>query len=72
MSDYSKIAAITKDRRQDLSLSQQDLSEMSEVALRTINALETGRAAINLKKLNAIAEVLGLELRLELKKLHAE
>ena len=68
MNDYSKIADIIKRRRIDLSLSQQDLSEMSEVALRTVNALETGKVSINLKNLAAIADVLGLELQLGLKK----
>jgi predicted transcriptional regulator len=72
MPNDSKIAAIIKERRQDLSLSQQDLSEMSQVALRTINALESGRASINLKKLSAIVDVLGLELNLDLKKLRPE
>lgn len=71
MNDYSKIASIIKARRIELSLSQQDLSEMSEVALRTVNALESGKASINLKNLAAIADVLGLELQLNLKKLQA-
>ena len=68
MKDYSKIAGMIKMRRLELSLSQQDLSEMSEVALRTVNALETGKASINLKNLTAIADVLGLELHLAIKK----
>jgi y4mF family transcriptional regulator len=67
----SHIAFIIRRRRLELSLSQQDLSEMSEVALRTVNALENGKASINLKNLMAIAEVLGLELHLELKKMIA-
>lgn len=71
MNDYSQIARIIKARRIELSLSQQDLSEMSGVALRTVNSLETGKASINLKNLAAIADVLGLELQLNLKKLRA-
>lgn len=71
MSNYSAIAGTIKSRRIELSLSQQDLSEMSGVALRTINSLETGKASINLKNLAAIADVLGLELLLNIKKLHA-
>ncbi len=72
MKDYSKIARIIKARRIELSLSQQDLSEMSEVALRTVNTLESGKTSINLKNLAAIADVLGLELQLNLKKLQAD
>lgn len=64
-----RIANIIKNRRLELSLSQQDVSEMSQVALRTVNALESGNASVNLKNLVAIADVLGLEISLELKKL---
>lgn len=69
MGDFSKIASIIRTRRLALALSQQDLSEMSAVALRTVNALETGKASINLKNLLAIADVLGLEIGLQLKKM---
>lgn len=69
MNIAQRIAYIIKNRRQELSLSQQDVSEMSEVALRTVNALERGTASVNLKNLEAIADVLGLEIGLELKKM---
>ena len=69
MYDFSKIASAIKARRLELSLSQQDVSEMSAIALRTVNALETGQSSVNLKNISAIADVLGLELRLELKKM---
>ena len=69
MEFLSHIAFTIKKRRLELSLSQQDVSEMSDLALRTVNALENGKASINLKNLDAIADVLGLELHLELKKM---
>ena len=43
---------------------------MSGVALRTVNALERGKASINLKNLLAIIDVLGLELNLDIKTLN--
>jgi transcriptional regulator with XRE-family HTH domain len=64
-----RLAIIIKKRRLELSLSQQDVSEMSEVALRTVNALESGNSSVNMKNLEAVADVLGLEITLELKKM---
>ena len=69
MDDFSKIASAIRKRRLELSLSQQDLSEMSDIALRTVNALETGKSSISLKNLTAIADVLGLEPALVIKKM---
>lgn len=69
MKDMSEIAVLVRERRQQLLLSQQDLSEMCLVSLRTINALESGRAFISLKNLVAITDILGLELSVSLKKM---
>lgn len=51
-------------RRESLGLSQKDLSEMSEVSLRTINAIENGNANPSLAVLCKILETLGLKLTL--------
>lgn len=69
MNIVNLLASIIKKRRVGLSLSQQDVSEISGVALRTVNAVESGKASVNLKNLLAIADVLGLEIKLELKKM---
>lgn len=69
MNIAQQIAYIIRNRRIELSLSQQDVSEMSEVALRTVNAVESGNASVNVKNLEAIADVLGLEIGLVLKKM---
>ena len=69
MANPGKIASIIKSRRTELRLSQQDVSEMSGVALRSVNSLESGRASMNLKNLAAIADVLGLELTLTIKQM---
>ena len=68
----NRVEIFIKVRRVSLGLTQQDLSEMSGVALRTINALERGKASISLKNLRAVMEVLGLELHPAIKKLPAD
>jgi y4mF family transcriptional regulator len=69
MSWFQGIAETIKKRRQQLGLSQHELSEMSGVAPRTIVNLESGKASINLKNLSQLADILGMELSLNLKKL---
>ena len=70
MDEFQIIGVIIRKRRALLGLTQHDLSEMSGVALRTINALERGKAYINLKNLLAIIDVLGLEINLDIKTLN--
>ena len=65
--DFQQIAYAIKMRREFLGLTQLDLSELSEVALRTVNGLESGKASVNLNNLTSIADALGLELQLNIK-----
>jgi len=61
---YEKI----KERRQLLGITQQDLADISGVALRTIKQLENDdRANPSLKTLSKVLDVLGLELDIVLK-----
>jgi putative transcriptional regulator len=64
----SHIADIIKERRNLLQLTQSDLAAMSGVALRTLKAIETAKGNPSLDTLLKLAEVLGLELKLEVKK----
>jgi len=66
--DFQQIASSIKKRREYLGLTQLDLSELSEVALRTVNGLESGKASVNLNNLTAIADALGMEIQLDIKK----
>jgi y4mF family transcriptional regulator len=59
-----------KQRRQLLGITQTDLSELSGVGLRTIVNLENGKGNPTLKVLSTIAEALGMEIKLEVKKLN--
>jgi DNA-binding XRE family transcriptional regulator len=58
-------------RRKKLRLRQRDLAELAGVTLRGLTDLENGRANPTVNQLAKIAEVLGLELYLTEKSLHA-
>lgn len=53
---------IMKRRRETLSLTQQDLAEMSQVGLATIKDIERGKGNPALNTVMKILEVLGIEI----------
>ena len=57
-----------KSRRAVLSITQKDLAELSGVALVTIKKLESGKAKPTLETLTKLADVLGMEVKLEVRK----
>ncbi len=57
-----------KDRRDALKVNQEYLAELSGVSLRTLKAIESGKGNPTFETLNKLAEVLGMELKLEVKK----
>ncbi len=64
------IVLTIKERRESLKVTQETLSELSEVSLRTIKQFESGKGNPTLKTLEKVLDVLGLELCLKLKKLN--
>ena len=56
-----------KDRRKVLKVRQQDLAEISEVALRTVISTERGEGNPSLETLLKLAEALGMDLQLNVK-----
>jgi transcriptional regulator with XRE-family HTH domain len=58
-----------KSRRQSLAVTQEQLAELSGVALRTIKEIETGNGNPTFATLSRIADVLGLEIKLEVKQI---
>ena len=60
---------VLKDRREALKVTQEHLAELSGVGLRTLKAIESGKGNPTIETLNKLADVLGLELKLEIKKL---
>ena len=61
-----------RDRRKMLRLRQRDLAELAGVTLRGLTDLEKGRANPTINQLAKIAEVLGLEIHLMEKSVHAQ
>jgi len=55
-------------RREFLNLRQEDLAEMSGVAIKTIHLIETGLGNPSVQTLSKIITILGLELSLQIKK----
>jgi transcriptional regulator with XRE-family HTH domain len=58
-----------KARREVLSLTQEALAEISGVGLRTLKQLESGKGNPTLLTIEKLADVLGLELMLQVKSL---
>lgn len=56
-----------KDRRKILKVRQEDLAEISGVALRTVVGIESGEGNPSLETLLKLAQVLGMEIQLSVK-----
>lgn len=64
-----EIGVVIKERRQLVGLLQPDLAEMAQVSINTLYKIERGEANPSVKVINKLAEVLGLELSIAVKKL---
>lgn len=61
-----------KERRKTLSLSQNDLAEMSELSLATIKDIERGKGNPSIATVSKIMDVLGMEIVYRVKNTVAE
>lgn len=68
MSD-SRVGQSIRDRRKELGITQPHLAELAGVSINTLYKLEKGNGNPTLDVLNKLAEVMGMELKLEVKKL---
>lgn len=66
----NELIQVIKSRREILGVTQEDLAELSGVGLRTLKALESGKSNPTFGTLSKLAEVLGMELKLEVKKMN--
>jgi transcriptional regulator with XRE-family HTH domain len=57
-----------KTRREQLGVTQEQLAELAAVALRTVKALDSGKGNPTVSTLIKLADVLGMELKLEVRK----
>lgn len=58
-----------KKRRKELSITQPHLAELANISTNTLYKLERGQGNPSLDVLNKLADVLGMELTLEVKNL---
>ena len=56
-----------KDRRESLSLNQEDLGEMSGVTSKTIYLIESGKGNPSFNTIQKLLQVLGLEILIKVK-----
>ena len=64
---FTTLNHFIKARRDALQISQQTLADLSGVGLRTLKQFESGNGNPTIKTITQIAEVLGLELCLQVK-----
>lgn len=60
-----------KERRQMLKVTQETLAELSGVGLRTLKQFESGKGNPTLLTLQKLANVLGMEISLQVRKMEA-
>ncbi|MBK7212084.1 MAG: helix-turn-helix transcriptional regulator [Bacteroidales bacterium] len=65
---FEGLIRIIKERREVLQVTQETLAELSGVGLRTLKQFESGKGNPTLLTLQKIADVLGLEVGINLKK----
>ena len=63
-----KIQEVMKLQRKALGITQQDLADMSEIAISTIKQIESGKGNPSLGTVEKIMEVLGMEIKFEVRR----
>ena len=58
------LARIIVSRRKELNIRQEDLSELTQIALRTIRDLEKGKGNPSLNTIQKVMYVLGMEVEI--------
>ena len=65
----NNIGISIKNRRKELGITQPHLAELAKISINTLYKLERGQSNPSLDVLNKIGEVLGMELKFEIKKI---
>ena len=63
-----ELGSIISSRRKQLGINQDDLAQIAEVSIATVKDIERGKSNPSLKTLEKICVVLGLEIKLEVRK----
>ena len=69
---FSELIHTIKTRREMLQVNQKMLAELSGVSLRTLKQFESGKGNPTLQTISKLADALGLELTLQVKRLNAD
>jgi len=69
---YEDLIRSIKERREMLRVTQEELAQLSGVGLRTLKQFESGKGNPTLSTLQKLADVLGMDLVLQVKKLNPE
>ncbi len=64
---FAKLIKQIKERRKVLNVTQETVSEISGVGLRTLRQFESGKGNPTLETLTKICDTLGLEIQLNIK-----
>ena len=62
-----KIQEVMKLQRKALGITQQDLADMSEIAISTIKKIESGKGTPSLSTVEKIMDILGMEVKYEIR-----
>ena len=62
-----KIQEVMKLQRKALGITQQDLADMSEIAISTIKKIESGKGNPSLSTIEKIMDILGMEVKYEIR-----
>lgn len=68
----SEIGTTLKERRKLLGITQKHLAELADVNINTVARIEKGTINPGIEVVNTIAEVLGMELTMSIKKITNE
>jgi transcriptional regulator with XRE-family HTH domain len=66
---FKKIIETLKERRKVMQVTQETLAELSGVGLRTLKQFESGKGNPTLQTLQKLADILGMEVCLQVKKI---
>ncbi len=62
-----EIGRLIKNRRVKLKITQQDISDMTDISTPIISSLENGTSNISLSNLLEMLDVLGLDIKIDVK-----
>lgn len=62
------IAKVISERRFDIGMEQEELSDYADISIATISRLEHAKANVTIETLDSIMNILGLEIDIRVKK----